>query len=132
MYLLNMLSIKTCVSNKNIVKSGLKICTRLKNRIKNNSTWEGTFYQSDWVKIDSCSVILVFHFMCVAANASELFCMAHLSNINNAFYTILNFHSKYQILYKGKLTVKNQFKCEKVYFRTEMSEIYSRCVIFNL
>ena len=26
---------------------------RLKNKIENNSTWEGAFYQSEWVKISS-------------------------------------------------------------------------------
>ena len=61
--------------------------TRLKKKTENNSAWEGAFYQSDWVKINSSWVILVFHFMCVAANAFELFCMAYLT-ILNAFYII--------------------------------------------
>ena len=34
--------------------------TRLKNKIENNSTWEGAFYQSEWVKVYSSWVILVF------------------------------------------------------------------------
>ena len=37
-----------------------KDTTRLKNKIENNSTWEGDFYQSEWVKINSNWVILVF------------------------------------------------------------------------
>ena len=49
--------------------------TRLKNKIENNSTSEVAFYQSEWVKINSSWVIIVFLFMCVAANAFELFCM---------------------------------------------------------
>ena len=46
----------------------------LKNKTKNNLTLEDTFYQNHGVKINSSWAILVFfHFMCVVANASELF-----------------------------------------------------------
>ena len=45
--------------------------TRLKNTIENNSTWEGAFYQSAWVKINSSWVILVFSIYGVAADASK-------------------------------------------------------------
>ena len=31
----------------------LFISTRLKNKVENNSTWEGAFYESKWVKINS-------------------------------------------------------------------------------
>ena len=56
--------------------------TGLKKKIGIISIWEGMFYQSEWVKINSISVILVFfHFMRVAVNASELFCIAQLENI---------------------------------------------------
>ena len=34
--------------------------TLLKNKIENNLNWEGAFYQTEWVKIISSSVILVF------------------------------------------------------------------------
>ena len=34
--------------------------TCLKNKIENNWTWEGAFYQSEWVKNNSNWVILVF------------------------------------------------------------------------
>ena len=60
-----------------------------KNMIKNNTTLQGVFYQSEWVKINSSWAILVFQFMCVAANASELYCMDHLANIEHFLY-----HSK--------------------------------------
>ena len=53
----------------------------LKSKIENNSSWEGAFYQSKWAKINWSWVILDFYFMCVAANACELFCMAHSANI---------------------------------------------------
>ena len=52
--------------------------------IENNSTWEGAFYQSEGVKVNSSWHIFIFHVMCAAANASELFCMAHLEN-NESF-----------------------------------------------
>ena len=59
--------------------------------IENNSTWQGAFYQREWDKINSSWVILVFfYFMCVAATASELFCIAHLANIECFLY-----HSKF-------------------------------------
>ena len=48
---------------------------------------------------------------------------------------ILTFHFKFQILYVCKLASlsdENQLKCKKVRFVSEMSEINSRRVIFNL
>ena len=75
------------IKNYDILHSNTPITTRLKNKIENNSTWEGTFYQSKWVKINLSWVILVFHFMCVAANESELFCMAHLTNFERFLYS---------------------------------------------
>ena len=71
--------------------------------------------------------------MCAAPNASEFFCKAHLAKMN-AFYTILTFHFKYEILYNvNSLTWadENQLKCDKVRFLSEMNEINSRWVIFN-
>ena len=59
---------------------GLKL---LKNKIENNSTSEGLFYQSEWVKLSNFSFV---HIMCVAANACELFCMAHLANNERFLY----------------------------------------------
>ena len=39
--------------------------TRLKNKIENTSAWEGALYQSEWVKMNSSWVILIFSFwMC--------------------------------------------------------------------
>ena len=54
--------------------------TRLKIKTENNSIREAMFYQSEWDKINSSWIILVFHFMCIAANASELFYVAYLAN----------------------------------------------------
>ena len=59
--------------------------TRLKKKTENNSTWEGAFYQSEWVKINSDWVILVFS-LCVAPNASEMFYIAFLANIERFLY----------------------------------------------
>ena len=59
----------------------------LKNKIENYSTSEGALYQSEWVKINSSWIFFIFFlFMCVAANASELFCMARLANIKSFLY----------------------------------------------
>ena len=62
----------------------------LKNKIENNSTWESAFYQNEWVEINSSWVIFIFHFVYIAANVSELFCMAHLPN-NERFLSHSNF-----------------------------------------
>ena len=48
-------------------------------------------------------LILFFHFMCVTANASELFCLAHLENTERFLDPSLTFHFKYQISYACKL-----------------------------
>ena len=64
----------------------LSFITRFKNKIGNNSTEEGAFYQNEWVKINSSWVISFFHFMFVAANTSELFCMAYLADIECFLY----------------------------------------------
>ena len=49
--------------------------------------------------------------MCIPANASKLFCMAHLVN---AFYTILTIHLQYQILYACKLESLNCRKSTEI------------------
>ena len=57
--------------------------THLKNKIANNSTLEGAFYQIEWVKTNPSWVILIFSlYEC----ASELYCMAHLANIERFLY----------------------------------------------
>ena len=61
--------------------------------------------------------------MCVAASASELFCVAYLTNIES-FYITLTFHFKCQIHVNSPArTNENQLKWEKVRFLLEMSEI---------
>ena len=45
------------------------------------------------LKLTQVQLFSFFHFMCVAANASEMFCMAYLANID--FCTTLIFHLKY-------------------------------------
>ena len=39
------------------------------------------FIKMNELKLTEVELFLFFHFMCIAANASELFCMAHLANI---------------------------------------------------
>ena len=67
--------------------------------------------------------------MCIAVNALELFCRAHLTNIERFLYHS-NFNFKYQNVYmhvnSPASADENQLKCEKACFLTEMSEINSR------
>ena len=42
-----------------------KICYIQKTKIENDSTWEGAFYASEWAKINSSWVSLVFFTLCV-------------------------------------------------------------------
>ena len=43
--------------------------TRLKNKdLKNNSTWEGAFYQNEWAKINSSWVYFILSHKCIAAD----------------------------------------------------------------
>ena len=59
-----------------------------------------------FIKVNKLKLIQVefhfSHFVCVAANASELFYMGHLAN-NECYFSIQNFHFKHQILYSCKL-----------------------------
>ena len=43
-----------------LLQLSIKFHARLKNKIGNNSTWEVAFYQSEWVKTNSSSVIFIF------------------------------------------------------------------------
>ena len=49
------------------------------------------FIKVNELKLIKVELSQIFHLMSVAANASELFFMAHLANIER-FYAILNFH----------------------------------------
>ena len=66
--------------------------------------------------------------MCVAANASELFSMAHLANIKRFLYdsnlSFLNIKFYIQVNTPAEAD-ENQLNCEKVGFLSEMSEINS-------
>ena len=44
------------------------------------------FIKVNELKLTQVELSSFFHFMCVAANASELFCMAHLANIERFLY----------------------------------------------
>ena len=54
--------------------------------LKKQKNLRSELYQSKWVKINSSWVIFIFRFMCAAANASELLCMAHLVNNERFLY----------------------------------------------
>ena len=68
-----MIGVTKALKHKTLRKSTF---THLKNKIENNSTWEGAFYQSEWVKINQVELFSLFHIKSIAANISELFCMA--------------------------------------------------------
>ena len=55
--------------------------TRLKNKIENNTLEKVRFNKLNKLKLTQVGLFSFFHFMCVAANASELFCMTCLANI---------------------------------------------------
>ena len=77
--------ILTEIEGKNTENLLFIYVTRLKNKIENNSIWEGAFYQSEGNKINSNWVIFIFYFMCDAAKARKLFCVAHLVNSESFF-----------------------------------------------
>ena len=74
----------------------------LKKILKITQNEKVRFIYMNELKLIQVELFTFFHFMCVAANASELFCVAHLANVE-LFYTILIVHFKYGILYAFKL-----------------------------
>ena len=60
---------------------------RLERKIENKSR-EGAFYfiQANKLKLAQVELFSFFHFMCAAANASELFCMVHLADNERFLY----------------------------------------------
>ena len=44
------------------------------------------FIKVNKLKLAQVELFSLFHFMCVAANTSELFCVAHLANIERFLY----------------------------------------------
>ena len=61
----------------------------LKNTIKKSQLEKVHFIKVNKLKLTQLSCFSFFLFMCVSANAYELFCMAHLENIEQFLY-----HSK--------------------------------------
>ena len=59
----------------------------LKNqRLKITQLEKERFIKLNDLKLIQVESFWFFHFMCIAANASELFCMAHLSKIERFLY----------------------------------------------
>ena len=52
-----------------------------KTRLKISQLERMRFIIVNELKLTQVGLFLFFHFMCVATNASEEFCMAHLANI---------------------------------------------------
>ena len=76
---------------------------RLISKIENNSTWGSAFYVSEWVKVISSWVILLFSLYVCCCWCIRIFFVRPNQQILNAFYAILTFHFKYQIFYTCKL-----------------------------
>ena len=60
------------------------------------------FRKANKLKLTQVELFSHFYFMCVAANASEVFYVVHLANIER-FYAIVTFYFKSQILCARKL-----------------------------
>ena len=59
----------------------------LKNqRLKITQLEKARFIKMNELKSFEVELFYFFHFMCVAANASEFFCMAYLANIERFLY----------------------------------------------
>ena len=56
-------------------------CTLLKTRLKITKLEKVWSIKVNKLKVTQAELFYFFHFMCVAANAAKLFCMAHLENI---------------------------------------------------
>ena len=57
-----------------------------KQRLKVTQLEKVRFIKVNELKLTQVELFLFFHFICVAANASELFCMAHSANIELFLY----------------------------------------------
>ena len=55
-------------------------------RLKTTQLEKVCFIKVNELKLAQVELFLFFHFMCVAANASEVFCMAHLANNERFLY----------------------------------------------
>ena len=92
------------------------------------------FIKANDLKLTQVGSFSFFHFWCVAANVSELFCWPFQQKIN-LFYAILPFIlnvKSYIHINSPTWADENQFNCEKVCFVLEMSEINPKCILFNL
>ena len=66
--------------------------TLKKIRLKETQIEKMHFMKVNLLKLSQVELFLVFHFACAAANASELFCMAHLANKERFLYhSIISF-----------------------------------------
>ena len=60
--------------------------TSLKSRLKITQHEKVHFIKVNELKLTQVELFWFFHFMCVAANASEVFCMAYIANIGRFLY----------------------------------------------
>ena len=62
------------------------IYTLKKQRMKITQLEKMRFIKVNELKLTHVELLSFFHFMCIDANASELFCMAYLANIERFLY----------------------------------------------
>ena len=60
--------------------------THIKKRLKITQLEKVNFMKVNELKLTQVELLSFFHFKCVAANASVLFCMAHLANNERFLY----------------------------------------------
>ena len=67
-------------------KRSRNVYTLKKTRFKITQLEKVSFIKVDDLKLTQVEFLSFSHFMCGAANASEIFCMAHLANIEHFLY----------------------------------------------
>ena len=58
----------------------------LKNKTEITHLEKGHFIKVNELKLTQVELFSLFHFICIVAKASELFCMAHLANSERFLY----------------------------------------------
>ena len=87
------------------------------------------------LKLTRVELFYFFFTLCVLVLMHPNCFVGSIQQLLNAFYTILIFYFKYKFYMHVNSPAsadENQLKCEKVRFRSEMSEINSRLVTFDL
>ena len=109
--------------------------TRLKNKIEKNTSWEGTFYQSECVKINWIWVILVFSLYMCCCKCIRIVFYVPFSKYWTLFMQYKTFISNMKLYLHVNLPAladDNQLECKNVRFLSKMIEINSWWIVSNL